>query len=131
MAGGGRDEGTKKPRLGGRRGLGNQCRSGLGLSLGRGAGLADEAVDGLGDLGANSDPFLSLLEVDGVVDTFLEWIVGADLLDVTTIAALAAVDSDDLVVGTIFGSLTVEAECDGHVREFVESARRVTGGRGN
>ena len=111
--------------------MGNQYRSELGLSLGRGAGLADEAVDGFGNLGANADPLFGLFEVDVVVDTFLERIVGADLLDVTTVAALAAIDSDDLVVGTVFGSLTVEAECDGHVREFVESARRVTGGRGN
>ncbi len=72
------------------------------------AGLADHAVHGLGWLGANGEPFVGEREVDREVGTFLERIVGADLLDVTSVAALAAVDGDDFIIRAVLGALAVE-----------------------
>jgi hypothetical protein len=74
--------------------------------------FADEAVHGLGRFCANSEPFVCFFEIDFVVRAFDEWIIGADLFDIATIATLAAVDGYDFVVRAIFGALAVETERD-------------------
>lgn len=88
-------------------------KNGERLSFGRESlftGLFDDVAHGIGWLGSFGDPFISLGDVDGVVHTFLHGIVDTDLLDVTTVTALAAVDSNDLVKGTILGALAVKSE---------------------
>jgi hypothetical protein len=74
------------------------------------ARLADEAIDGLGWFCTNSEPFVCFRKIDFVVRAFDEWVVGADLFDIATIATLAAVDGYDFVVRAIFGALAVETE---------------------
>ena len=87
------------------------------LRLARGsAGLADDAVHRLGRLCADAEPLLGLFEVDGEVGAFKKRIVGAELLDITAIAALAGIHSDDFVIRAVFGSLAVETESYGHDR---------------
>src|SRR5690606_13701999 len=81
-----------------------------GLLRSGGARLANEAVDGFGRLGTDGQPFVSLLKVDLVIGAFDQRVVGADLLDVAAVAALAAVHGYDFVVGAVFGALAVEAE---------------------
>lgn len=77
-----------------------------------GASFADEAIHGFGRLSAYGEPFVSFFEVDLVVGAFEEWIVGADLLDVTSVAALAAVNGDDFVIRAILCAFAVETERD-------------------
>ena len=86
-------------------GLGNR-----GLFGRCGACLADEAVDGLGRIGTDGEPFIGFLKIDLVVGTFEKWIVGADLLDVTTIATFAGIYGNDFVVWAVFGALAIETE---------------------
>ncbi len=78
------------------------------LGLRSSASLADDAVDGFGRLGTDTQPAISLFEVDGPVFTFLHRIVGTELLDVAAITALAAINSHDLVIRTILRSSAVE-----------------------
>ena len=85
-----------------------------GLSLGRGPRFADDAVDGLGGFGSDREPFVGAGEIDGEVGAFLERIVSSDLLDVASVAALAAVDGYDFIIRAVFGALAVEAERNGH-----------------
>ena len=75
------------------------------------AHLLDDAAYGRGGLGANGEPFVSFFQVEGVIFTFGHGIVSAELLDIATITALAAVYSDDFVIGPVFGSLASESKC--------------------
>jgi len=83
-----------------------------------GACFADDAVDRLGWLGTDGEPLIRDCEIDGVVDAFDFWIVGAELLDVTSVATLAAVNGDDFIVRAVFGALAVEADGYRHDRSF-------------
>lgn len=74
------------------------------------AHLFDDAGDGRGGLGAYSEPFVGLFEIEGVIFPFDHWVVGSKLLDVTTVAALAAVDGYDLVIGAVLGTFACKTE---------------------
>ena len=75
------------------------------------ANLLDDARDSSTWLGTNTEPFVGLFEVESVVLTIGHWIIRAKLLDVTTVATLAAVDSNDFIIRTILGTLASESEC--------------------
>ena len=75
-----------------------------------GACLADEAIDCFGGIGADGKPFIGLLEINLVVGALKHRIVSTDLLDIASVAALAAVDGYDFIVRTVFGALAVESE---------------------
>ena len=66
------------------------------------AHLLDDAGDGGGGLGANSEPFVGFFEIKSVVLTFDHGVIGSNLLDVSTVTALTAVDGYDLVIGAVF-----------------------------
>ena len=98
------------------------------LRLGcRSAGLADHAVDGLGRLGANGEPLVSDGKIDGEVGAFEKRIVGAELLDVTAVATLAAVNGNDFIVRAVFGALAVESDGYGHGVKALLHARERAG----
>ncbi len=80
--------------------------SGLGSTS-----LLDDGGDGFGRLGAVLHPLVDFFEVKGVVHAFSHGVVGAHLLDEVAIAAITAVNDDDLVVRTILGALTVQTNC--------------------
>jgi hypothetical protein len=128
----GRIDTKKQPRdLSESRLLGKIEKSSVRSSLGgRRASLADDAVHGFGRLGTDGEPFVSERKIDGVVRAFDQRIVGANLLNVTPVATLAAVNGNDFIVRAVFGALAVEADGYGH-----DVKRRLrlpeTGGRGN
>ena len=90
-----------------------------GSSLGRGPRFADDAVDGFGRLGTDGEPLVGFFEVDGEIGAFDQRVIGAQLFDVSTVPTLAAIDSDDFIIGTVFGSLAVETESYGHDAESI------------
>lgn len=83
----------------------------------RGASLADDAIDRLRRLCTHGQPLICDGEVYGVIGAFHLGVVGAELLDVAAIAALAAVNGDDFVVRAVLGALAVESERYGHDNE--------------
>lgn len=93
------------------------------------ARLADDAVDGFGGLGTDGKPFVGFFEVDGEVGAFEQRVIGPELFDIATVAALAAVHSDDFVVRAVFGSLAVESDSYGHDAKSLRCPE--SGGRGN
>jgi hypothetical protein len=94
------------------------------------ASLADHAVDGFGRLGSDGEPLVSDREIDGEVGAFEKWIVSAELFDETTVAALAAVHSNDFVIRAVFGALAVESERYRHKIKLPFAFARESGGRG-
>ncbi len=83
-----------------------RCISGFEILFQRGlacvAHLLDDASDGGGGLSAYSEPFVCFFEIKSVVFTFNHRVVGANLLDVSTVTTLTAVDGYDLVIGAVF-----------------------------
>lgn len=105
---------TRSPKDGG---LGDSVLSQL-ASL---THLFDDAGNGLGGLCTVAKPFVGLFKVEGVVFSVDHGIVGAKLLDITPVTASAAVNSNDLEVGAILGTLASESE----------SYHNLGGGRGS
>tara|TARA_B110000037_G_scaffold216963_1_gene277029 strand:- start:131 stop:595 length:465 start_codon:yes stop_codon:yes gene_type:complete len=89
--------------------LGKRFEAGSLLGSGS-ACLANEAVYGFGWVRSNGEPFICFFKIDFEVGAFEERIVDADLLDVTAIAALAAIHGDDFVIRAVFCALAVETE---------------------
>jgi len=81
---------------------------------GGGAGLADDAGDGLGGLGTHGEPFVGHFKINAVVGTFARRVVGAGLFELSPVAALAAIHSDDFVIRAVLGAFAVESDCYGH-----------------
>ena len=70
----------------------------------------DDVANRIGRLSTLGNPVVSFSYVESKVDTFFHRVVSADLLDVTSIPALAAVYSNDFVERTVFRSLAVESK---------------------
>ena len=81
---------------------------------GGGACLADDAGDGFRRLGTDREPFVGFFQVDAVIGAIDEWIVGAKLLDVHAVTALAAVHGHDFVIGAVFGPFAIESDSYSH-----------------
>ena len=87
------------------------AREKLGFRLHRGfAGLFDDIANGIGWLSSFGDPGISFFNVDREVYSFFHWVVASDLFDITSVAAFAAINGNDLIEGTIFSALAVESE---------------------
>lgn len=74
------------------------------------ADFFDDAGDGGAGFCAHAEPFVGFFKIEGVVHAFDHGVVGAELLDVTSITACARVDGDNFIIRTIFRSLASESE---------------------
>ena len=83
------------------------------------AGDLDQLVDGIGGLGAHTEPVLDTLGVDADERGLLHRVVDTDLLDDTTIALLAGVEDDDPVEGGKLLTHALEANLDCHLVELL------------
>ena len=81
---------------------------------GSGPRFADDAGNGLGSFRTDGEPFVGFLEVDAVIGAVDQWIVGAKLFDVSSVAALAAVHGNDFLIGTVFGPFAGKSDSYGH-----------------
>lgn len=96
----------------------------LGFCLHGGfASLFDDVAHGIGWLSSFGDPVVSFFHIEGEVDTVFHGVIATDLLDITSVAAFAAVNGNDLVKRTILGALAVESESK-HGKKWVEPVRR-------
>ncbi len=96
-------------------GLGSLLLGKLLLLLGSGSTLTDdvdEVRDGVGRLGALSDPLVDLLEIELNGLGGGQRVVATNQLDEATIATGAAVSDDNAVVRTLLGTVTGQANLD-------------------
>ena len=72
------------------------------------ANFPDDRRHGLRRLGSRLDPLVHLLLINLVVHPLHERVIGAELLNIRTVASLVAIHNNDLVVRAILGALAVE-----------------------
>jgi len=84
-------------------------------------GLVKHAGDAVGRLRTDTEPIAHavLNQADAVLVILgEERIVGADLLEIGTVARAAAVGNDDLVIGALLGTTARETKRDRHARNL-------------
>src|SRR3954468_24442168 len=73
---------------------------------------ANDVTHALGELRANADPVVETVEQDVRLHVRLMRIVGADLLDETTVARARVVGCNDVIKRTLLGATTGQTDDD-------------------